>query len=83
MTNYADLETLRKNVYFATATHDHRFVWEKIDPADYSGGDISITLHPGNRVEWTDGLDRYRIVGCAHPEAYRDGALCTHCGGEV
>lgn len=27
-----------------------------------------------------DGMRRYRMTGCAHREADRDGNLCTHCG---
>lgn len=65
MSGYVDLDTLKENVYFVTATLDERFVWEKIPPAE---------------DQWHDGMDRYRITGCAHPPAYRDGALCTHCG---
>jgi len=72
MTNYVDLDELRKGVYFHTATMDDRFTWERIEP-DGSVAEVVAGT-------WFDGLDRYRLTGCTHKEIYRDGKLCTVCG---
>jgi hypothetical protein len=68
--SHIDLDELKARVFFGTATQDDRYVWEKIPGSELDALGIS------------DGLDRYRITGCAHPEAYRSGNRCTHCGGQ-
>lgn len=75
MSSYVDIESLRKNVYFTEATLDHRFTWEEITPADPAVAEVM-------NGRWMDGLPRFRLTGCSHPEPYRDGVLCTHCGHE-
>lgn len=78
MTNYVDLDELREREFFITATQDDRYVWEEIKPyADHPAAELA-----GDQWVWADGTSRYRLVGCAHREADRDGALCTHCGHE-
>lgn len=95
-TNYADIDNLKRRVYFHSATLDDRYEWEKLTPsfgselrekhpdltteAAHELDMLGVTLHHGRPPEWADGLDRYRMIGCAHREADRDGALCTHCG---
>jgi hypothetical protein len=64
MTNYVDLDDLRKRRFFESATFDPRFVWEETEPLVSDG------------KSWR----RFRIVDCAHRPVDRDGDLCTHCG---
>lgn len=73
MSAYVDIESLRDNVYFVEATLDTRFTWEEISPADPSVAEVM-------NGRWMDGLQRFRLTGCTHPESYRDGTRCTHCG---
>ncbi len=73
MAGYIDLEELQGRVYFAQAAIDDRFTWEEIQP------DPSIAEVTSGGV-WFDGLQRFRLVDCAHLEVYRDGSLCTYCG---
>lgn len=75
MSSYVDIESLRENVYFVEATLDTRFTWKEITPADPSVAEVM-------NGRWMDGLQRFRLTGCAHPESYREGARCTHCGHE-
>lgn len=98
MTNYADIDDLRRRVYFHSATLDNRFKWEKLTPGfgatlrethpgltveqAHELDMIGVTLRPDQDPQWADGLDRYRLVDCAHLEMYRDGKLCTFCGHE-
>lgn len=68
--SYVDIDSLKQNVYFVTATLDDRYTWALI-PRDELA-DLGIT----------DDADRYRITGCAHREAYRIGGTCSYCGNE-
>jgi hypothetical protein len=69
--SHVDLDSLKQNVYFVTATLDERYTWQKIPAEDLPGLGI------------TDEADRYRITGCAHREADRDGDTCGHCGESI
>lgn len=98
MTNYANIDALKRRVYFHSATLDDRYTWEKLTPSfgrelreqhpeltteqHHELDMLGVTMRP-EQVEWADGLDRYRMVGCAHRPVDRDGALCTHCGADV
>lgn len=80
MTNYTNVPDLQTKIYFVTATYDDRYVWEEIQPGpDYA----DLAERSGDGWVWADGTSRYRMLGCAHRDADRDGALCTHCGDEV
>lgn len=83
---YVDVDELSKGVYFMSATLDARFVWEEIDPSSLPA-DHPLVLQVGTAqpvldgpVIFADNLRRFTLVDCAHREADRDGALCTHCG---
>jgi hypothetical protein len=75
MTNYVNVEELRTGVYFETATLDARFTFQEIIPPDPAVAEVM-------NGRWMDGQRRFRLIDCAHLEMYRDGKLCTHCGGE-
>ena len=81
MAEYVDISELRLGVYFESATLDDRFKWQEIDP-DPAVGTVINTAPSGEDpvYVWADNFRRYRLLGCAHREADRDGALCTHCG---
>jgi hypothetical protein len=86
MTDYVDVKELRRAVYFESATHDQRFLWEEIIPADLPD-DHSLIAEVGvvqplldGPVIFADNFRRFRLVDCAHRDADRDGDLCTHCG---
>jgi hypothetical protein len=72
MSGHVDLDSLKQNVYFVTATLDDRYTWALIPRDELANLGI------------TDEADRYRITGCAHREADRIAGSnrCGHCGGE-
>jgi len=83
-----NLELLKTIVYGPNATHDDRFIWEEITPADASRQPDAIQVHlDGVEVagdspadaHWSD-YRRYKITGCAHK--YRDGGVCDTCGDD-
>jgi hypothetical protein len=52
MSGHVDLDSLKQNVYFVTATLDDRYTWALIPRDELANLGI------------TDEADRYRITGC-------------------
>ena len=77
MSGYVDLDELKDRVFFRTATHDDRFVFEEIEPGPDHSDEAELS---GDRWVWADGTSRFKITGCAHRDADREGDVCGHCG---
>lgn len=60
MTNYVDLDALRRNVYFRAASLDPRFEWRQIWPVQDVENDL-LTANPGLTSEQIEILGKVGI----------------------
>ncbi len=75
MAGSVNIEELKTQVFFESASLDDRYVWEEIQP------DQSVAPVDGDH--WADNLRRFRLVECAHQPQDRMDDVCTVCGETI
>lgn len=75
MAGSVNIEELKTQVFFESASLDDRYVWEEIAP------DSGVAPVDGDR--WADNLKRFRLVRCAHQTQDRVDGVCSVCGEKI